>query len=197
MIKKRRGSRRGRRGGGGGRRPFQRFAPKGPVARINEHISAKEVRVIGTDDEALGVMPIEKARELAQEKELDLIEVAPNAVPPVAKIMSYDKFRYQKEKEDKKMRDLRRKSETEMKSIRISARAAKNDLDFKAKKVNTFLEEGGRVEIQIMLRGREKGNRDWARLKVDNFLQSIETPFKIVSPLKFGGRGATMHIIKE
>ena len=133
----------------------------------------------------------------AREQGLDLIEVASQAQPPVARIMSYDKFRYQKEKEDKKKRDLQRKSADEMKSIRISARAAKNDMEFKARKVEEFLQEGSRVEVQLFLRGREKGNRTWAEGKVNEFLQILAVPYKIVAPLKFGGRGAQLQIAPE
>ncbi|MBI1960717.1 MAG: translation initiation factor IF-3 [Candidatus Liptonbacteria bacterium] len=181
---------RGRWRGGG-------FTPKAPVANINEHIAAPEVRVIDTDGSNLGVMPTEKGVAIAKEKGLDLIEIAPQAKPPVARVMSYDKFRYQKEKEEKKKRELERKAETEMRAIRISARAAKNDLEIKAGKVREFLAERSRVEIQLMLRGREKGNKDWARQKVNEFLQSLGVPYKIVTPLTFGGRGGSLQIAPE
>ena len=143
----------------------------------------------------LGVMPLGAALKLAEEKGLDLIEIAPNGKPPVAKIISFDKFRYQKEKELKKQRAGQKVSE--LKHIRISARAAQNDLGIKAKKVEEFLEDGHKVEINLFLRGREKYNRNWAKQKLDEFLKIIPVEHKVITDAKFGGRGLTMQIVKK
>jgi len=143
----------------------------------------------------LGVLSKEEALKLAQEKGLDLIEIAPTAKPPVAKIMSFDKFRYQKEKEFKKQR-LAVKTD-EFKQIRISVKAAQNDLLIKAKKVNEFLEGGSKVEIMMVLRGREKGNKSWARKKLDEFLKIIDPAHKVIMQPKDTGRGLVMQINKS
>jgi len=132
---------------------------------------------------------------LAKDKGLDLIEIAATAKPPVAKIISFDKFRYQKEKELRKQRATQKISE--LKQIRISARAAKNDLEIKAKKIGEFLDKGHKVEITLWLRGREKYNRDWARYKLEEFLKIITAEYKITFPPKFGGRGLMMQITKK
>jgi translation initiation factor IF-3 len=153
------------------------------------------LRVIGETGEALGIMPREAALKLAEEKGLDLIEIAPTAKPPVAKVISFDKFRYQKEKEYKKQKASQKISE--FKQIRISVRAAKNDLEIRAKKINEFLEEGHKVEIMISLKGREKGNKDWARAKLDEFLKMITMEYKITLEPRFGGRGIVVQLMKK
>lgn len=143
----------------------------------------------------LGVMPREAALKLAQERGLDLIEIAPAAQPPVAKIINFDKFRYQKEKEIKKQKLAQKISE--LKQVRISSRAAKNDLEIKAKKVIEFLNEGHKVEILLQLKGREKYNKDWARYKLEEFLKMISVEYKITMEPRFGGQGLVMQIIKR
>jgi len=130
--------------------------------------------------------------KLAQESGLDLIEFAPNAKPPVAKVISFDKFRYQKEKELKKQR-AGQKSQT-LKHVRISVRAAMNDLQVKVRKTDELLEKGHAVEIQLILRGREKGNKDRAREKLKEFLTYINPQHKVISAIKFGGRGPATTI---
>ncbi len=132
---------------------------------------------------------------MAREKELDLIEIAPAAKPPVAKIISYDKFRYQKEKELKKAKSGQKTSE--LKQIRIGARAAKNDLEIRAKKIEEFFKEGNKVEIILILKGREKYMKDWARQKLNEFLSIISAEYKITMEPKFSGKGITTQIIKK
>ncbi len=141
----------------------------------------------------LGTMPREAALKLAEEKGLDLIEIAPTAQPPVAKIISFDKFRYQKEKELKKQRASQKIQE--LKQIRISPRAAKNDLEIKIRKIEEFFEEGHKIEIMLRLKGREKYNRDWARYKLEEFLKMITAEYKIEMEPKFIGNGLIMRIM--
>lgn len=153
------------------------------------------MRVIDENGENIGVMPLDAALKLAIEKGLDLIEIAPTAKPPVAKIISYDKFRYQKEKELKKQKASQKASE--LKQVQISARAAKNDLETKAKKLIEFLNEGHKAEILLVLRGREKYNREWAKQKLNEFLQIINIEYKITMEPKFAGKGLIMQIAKK
>ena len=147
------------------------------------------------DGTALGVMPKARALELAKEQGVDLIEIAANAKPPVAKLISFDKYRYQKEKEVKKER-LSQKT-AGLKQIQISARAAQNDLLIKVRQLEKFLSEGHQVEIQLRLRGREKYNKPWAYQKLDEFLKMITIEYKLLSTPKFGGRGLGVHITKK
>lgn len=145
--------------------------------------------------ENLGIMPLEAALKLAQEKELDLIEIAPAVKPPVAKIISYDKFRYQKEKELKKAKSGQKTSE--LKQIRIGARAAKNDMEIRARKIEEFLKEGNKVGIILILKGREKYMKDWAFQKLKEFMAMIKTEYKIAMEPKFSGKGLMMQITKK
>ncbi len=140
----------------------------------------------------LGVLPREKALEIARERGLDLIEIAALAQPPVARIMSFDKFRYLKAKEFKKQR--RAEKGPELKQIRISARAAKNDLEIKARKLNEFLDEGHKVEIMMVLRGRHKSMQDWAKQRMKEFLTIIGPNHKVIVEPKPGGKGLIMQV---
>lgn len=163
--------------------------------RINNQIQAPEVRVIGETGENLGVFSRDEAIAMAREKGLDLIEITAGAKPPVARIMSFDKFRYQKEKEEKKQR-LAQKNR-DLKGIRITARAAENDLQVKMKKLCEFLEEGYKVEIMLALRGREKANKDWALQKIKNFIAGIPVPYQVTVEPKQGGRGFIAQVVKK
>jgi translation initiation factor IF-3 len=163
--------------------------------RINDQITAPELRVIDEAGKNIGVLARNEALRIAQEKNMDLIEIAPTAKPPVARIMNFDKFRYQKEKELKKQR-ASQKAQV-MKQIRISGRAALNDLKIKAAKIDEFLAEGHPVEIQLVLRGREKAHKEWARAKLEEFLKIINPDHKIISQIKSGGNGLIVAIAKK
>jgi translation initiation factor IF-3 len=143
-------------------------------------------------------MPREKALALARPSEgLDLIEIASSATPPVARIMSYDKFRYEEAKREKKER-LAQKGGG-LKQVQISARAAQHDLEIKLKQLEEFLGEGHQVDINVRLRGREKGMKDWAREKLEGFLKMIppEVEYKRLSEPRFGGYGLSIQIVKK
>lgn len=135
-------------------------------------------------------MSLQEALSKAYALNLDLIEIVPGAQPPVCRIMSFDKYRYQKEKEFKKQRV----KVLNMKEVQVSGRAAKNDMITKIKKLEGFLAKGHRVQITLTLRGREKANRPWAEQKLREFLGMITVPHKIVQTVKPGGRGLVVHI---
>ncbi len=163
--------------------------------KINEKITALELRVIDEAGTNIGVLGLQEALQLAKEKGLDLIEIVPNAKPPVAKIMSFDKFRYQEKKKLKKQQAGQKTQE--FKQVRISARAAEHDLQIKAEKINEFLQEGHIVEIQLFLRGREKANKDWAKQKLYDFLKIITPDHKVLLEPKYGGRGFNAQVAKK
>ena len=163
--------------------------------RINSQITAPELRIIDEKEGNLGIMPLEAALKLAQEKELDLIEIVPTGKPPIAKIISFDKFRYQKEKELKKQKAAQKISE--MKQIQISARAAKNDLETQIRKLEKFLEDEHKIQIILVLKGREKYNRQWAFQKLDEFLKMISIEYNTTMEPRFAGRGLLMQIAKK
>ena len=165
------------------------------MIRINEKITAPELRVVDETGEFIGVLPLADALAKAKEKGLDLIEIAPTAKPPVAKIMSYDKYRYQ---EEKKLKKQRAQQKTQgLKMVRITAKAAAHDLQVKLALVNKFLNEGNIVEIQLVLRGREKANKEWARQKMLGFMKTIGVEHKILLEPKYGMRGFNAQVIKK
>ena len=165
-------------------------------ARINYQITAAELRVIDPEGKNLGVLALSEALSLARDKfGLDLIEISPTAKPPVARIMSFDKYRYEAEKARKKERQLQKASG--MKQVQISARAAHNDFLIKARQTDEFLNADHQIEINFRLRGREKKNRAWADERLKEFLGLIQVEYKVSSPPRFGGRGMSMQILKK
>ncbi|MDO8555437.1 MAG: translation initiation factor IF-3 [bacterium] len=162
--------------------------------RINNQILAKEVRVIDDEGGSPGVFEISKALEMAKEKGLDLIEISPNAVPPVAKIMDYGKFLY---KEKRKARGTVLAGQVmELKGIRIHLGTSAHDLMLKAKKIGEFLNEGHRMRIELFLKGREKGlDRGFLAERLKRILNLIPENYKIAEDIKPTPRG--MYIIIE
>lgn len=167
-----------------------------PKPRINNQITAPELRVIDEKGENLGVLSREKALALVRSAEgIDLIEISPNAKPPVARLMSYDKFRYEEDKREKKERQAQKS--VGMKHVQITARAAQNDLLIKVHAVEKFFAQGHPVEINLRLRGREKANRDWAMEKLNQFLKMIPVEYKQLTQARFSGNGPGIQIAKK
>jgi translation initiation factor IF-3 len=159
--------------------------------RINNQIVAEQLRVISESGANLGVMSRAEAFRKAQELNLDIIEISPQANPPVARIMSFDKYRYQEEKKRKKQQAAQKNQG--LKQVQIGARTALNDLSLKAKKANEFMAAGHPLNIVLVLRGREKGNQEWAHKKLGEFL-SLLNPHRIIAPAKFMGRGIQVQV---
>jgi len=145
----------------GGRGPRPQTPPD--THRINDFISAKEVRVIAPDGEQLGVLPINTALEKARELELDLVEVSPQAKPPVCKILDYGKFKYKEQKKEAEARKNR--SETSLKELRLRYRTDVGDLEVKLKQAREFLAEGDKVKFVMRFKGREAMYIDLGREK--------------------------------
>jgi len=136
-----------------------------------------------------------EALSLAVDKGLDLIEITASATPPIVKIDSYDKFRYQKEKEFKKQQQAKTQTK-DLKQVRIGLQSARNDLLIRTRQIEEFLSDGHKVEIFMKLRGREKANKDYAAKKLEEFLALVGENFKITSPIKYGGAGLNVQIDK-
>ena len=151
--------------------------------------------MLGEDGKNLGTFPIEEALKMAMEKGIDLIEVSPKAKPPVTKIISFDKFRYQKTKELKKEQNEQKTKE--LKHVRITPRMGEHDLEVKLKQAHSFLEKGHRVEINLFLKGREKAHQAWGLKKLDEFIKKVETPIQKSGPPKFMGRGFAIQIFSK
>ncbi len=149
--------------------------------------------MIGANAENLGIMTREKALALVKLGEgLDLIEISPNAKPPVARLMNFDKFRYMQGKADKKAR-LAQKT-AGVKQVQISVRAAKNDFLIKAKQMDKFLQEGHNIDVMMRLRGAEKYNKQRALQKMEEFIKMTTVEHKRLGEPKFGGRGMMMPV---
>ncbi len=145
--------------------------------RYNERIRVPEVRVIDDEGNALGIMPTKDALALARERELDLVEVSPKAKPPVCKLLDYGAFKYQKEKELKQQKVHAKK--VEVKGIRLSVKIGSGDLEMRKKQALKFLEDGQKLKIEIILRGREKAHGNIAIEKIKEFIDSIAEHYEI------------------
>ena len=166
--------------------------------KINNQIISPELRVADTTGQQIGIMSRDEALKLAREKGLDLIEVAPMAKPPVARIMDYGKYIYREEKEERKQKAKQRKDAS--KTIRINLNTGVNDLKIKAEKTEAFLKEGLKVQVELVLRGRAKYQKtftDLGKQKIEDFLKLIKTPIKIISELKKQLKGFNITIIKQ
>lgn len=150
------------------------------------------MRVITEAGDMLGIMPTIEAISKARELGLDLIEVSPRAVPPVAKLLSFDKFRYQQEKAQAAQRKKQKK--VEVKGIRVSVRIGAHDLAFKAALADKFLSQGNKVKIEMLLRGREKANLDFAVEVIKKFLAAIKFAYTIEQEAKKLGSFITVII---
>ena len=165
------------------------------TTRINKQIRAAEVRVIGPEGENIGVISLSEALTKAEEYGLDLIEISPNAIPPVAKIMEYGKFHYEQEK---KRREIKAKSHTtETKNVQVKIGTGDNDMALKAKKAAEWLAEGHRVKVDLFLWGRYK-YMEFAFLKerLERFLKLIPQDFKIGEPIAKSPKGLSTVLEK-
>lgn len=164
--------------------------------RINNQIRASELRVIDSNNQNLGVLSVKEALELAHEKGLDLIEISPAAVPPVAKIMEYGKYQYEASKKLKKAKAGARATET--KSIQIKIGTGDHDLELKAKTASKWLKEGHRIKIELYLSGRAKFmDEKFLKERLDRVLHLITEDYKISEPYKRGPKGLFITIEKN
>jgi len=154
--------------------------------RVNEKIRAKEVRLIGPDGKQIGIVPLSEALRIAEDYGLDLVEVAPNANPPVCKIMDFGEFLYQ---EAKKAKEAKKKQATvEVKEIKLSPKTDKHDLEVKIKHILRFLEEKNKVRIRVIFKGREIAHPELADRVFSAIFQAIEGKGVVESPPKLEGR---------
>ncbi|MES2014574.1 MAG: translation initiation factor IF-3 [Patescibacteria group bacterium] len=163
--------------------------------RINAQIRAPELRVIGPNGENVGVITLAEAMAAAKEAELDLIEVSPNATPPVAKIMDYGKFQYEQQKKD---REIRAKSHiTETKAVQVEVGTGENDLLRKARQAAGWLKEGHRVRVELFLKGRYKYmDQNFLKERLKRFVLLVPEEYRIAEDIQKGPKGFTMVIEK-
>lgn len=158
--------------------------------RVNERIRIKEVRVISQDGTQLGILPIEQALHTAYEQHLDLVEVAPEARPPVCRIMDYGKYRYE---QAKKAREAKKKQTViELKEIKLRPKTEEHDFQFKARHAERFLKEGNKAKVTMMFRGREVIRMDRGRAVLDRFVEALKDVAVVEQAPKVEGRNMTM-----
>ena len=165
---------------------------KGSEFAINEQIRDKEVRVIGDHGEMLGVMNILDARKAAEDAELDLVKVSPNAQPPVCKIIDYGKFRYEQARKDKEAK--KKQKNVEIKEIRLSPNIDTADLETKAAAARKFITRGDRVKVTLRFRGREMAHPELGNATIKRFADACADVGVIDKLPKMEGRSLIMFI---
>ena len=162
---------------------------------INEQIRDREIRLIGEDGQQLGIMSSREAMKIAREAELDLVKIAPQAKPPVCKIIDYGKYRYElarKEKEAKKKQKL-----IEIKEVRLSPNIDSNDLNTKIASARKFIEKGNKVKVTLRFRGREMAHVQSSRHILDEFAKALEDIALVDKPAKMEGRSMAMFLTEK
>jgi len=160
--------------------------------RVNERIRIREVRLIDEEGQQLGIVPTFQALQTARERGLDLVEVAPNAMPPVCRIMDWGKERYE---QSRKERESRRNSKAiTIKEIRLRPKTDDHDLDTKTRKAKEFLQEGDKVKLTVLFRGREMAHPDIGRGLLDQLAEQLRPHGSVESPPRMEGRTMTMFM---
>ncbi|WP_256439017.1 MULTISPECIES: translation initiation factor IF-3 [unclassified Leptotrichia] len=151
---------------------FIKGTNKSNEPRMNERIRAREIRVIGDDGEQFGILSVNEAIALAAEKNLDLVEISPNATPPVCKIMDYGKYKYEKTKKDKE--NKKKQKNVVVKELRIKPHIDEHDKETKISQIKKFIEKEHKVKVSLRLTGRERLHADSAIKILDEFASHFE-----------------------
>ena len=159
---------------------------------INEEIRDKEVRLIGPDGEQLGIMPLASAQNMAMEKNLDLVKIAPQATPPVCKIMDYGKYKFEQAKREKEAR--KNQKVIEIKEVRLSLNIDTNDFNTKANRAIKFLESGDKVKVSLRFRGREMAHPELGTNIMKRFIDAVAAAGSVEKLPKMEGRSMIMFI---
>lgn len=166
-----------------------------PRVRVNEDIRVPQIRVVGPDGEMIGIMSPYEALKIAQSKEMDLVEIAPQAQPPVCKIIDFGKFRYEQQKRDK----LQKKAQhhQQLKEIRFNPDTGLHDVEFKTRHAREFLLEGDKVKASVTFRGREIVHRDLGIVLLNGFIASLDDISKVDQPLRFEGSNCVVILAPD
>lgn len=160
--------------------------------QINEQIRDKEIRVVDTDGSQLGIMPAKQALELAEQKGLDLVKIAPQAKPPVCKIIDYGKFRFEQSKREKEQRKNQRV--VDIKEVRLSLNIDTHDFETKKNHAVRFISEGNKVKASIRFRGREMGHPELGEEIMQRFADAMSEVANVEKPAKLEGRTMLMFL---
>ena len=162
---------------------------------INGQIKAKEVQLISDNGEKLGMLPIARALEIAEEKKLDLVLVSPNAQVPVCKIMNYGKYKFEQAKKEKEAKKNQKIQET--KELRITPNIEEHDFGFKAKNAKKFIEDGNKVKITVRFRGRELNNVKMGENVLNDFAKELEDVAVVEKAPKLEGKNMFIILAKK
>ena len=158
--------------------------------QINEEIRDKELRVIDSDGTQMGIMSRSEAMDLAAERKLDLVNIAPKAKPPVCKILDYGKYRYELQKKEKEAK--KKQKTTQVKEVRLSTFIEEHDIEVKAKNASTFLKSGDKVKVSLRFRGRERDYTSKGMDVMKRFAQVVEEVGDVEKKPSFEGRSLIM-----
>ena len=159
---------------------------------INEEIRDREVRVVDQNGEQQGVMPIRQALDLADEQQLDLVKIAPQAKPPVCKLMDYGKYRFEQSKREREIR--KNQKVIEVKEVRLSATIEDHDVDVRVKNAIKFLQDGNKVKVTIRFRGRQITHSEIGREQMRNFAERIKEYGTVDKAPQIEGRNMSMFV---
>ncbi len=154
--------------------------------RVNNQIRAKEIRLIDNEGKMLGIVSVPEALRMAELRELDLVEISPNANPPVCKIMDFAKFVYEQQKREKVQK--KQQSSQQLKELRFTARTASHDFNFKVRHAREFLTEGNKVKATVMFRGREIVHQSVGEELLNKLIEEVQDIAKLDSPPKLEGK---------
>jgi len=169
--------------------------PQQPEHRFNDRIRAREVRLIGSDGSQLGIKALPEALSLARQQDLDLVEVAPMATPPVCRIMDYGKFRYE---ESQKAKESRKKTvHVSIKEVKFRPKIGKGDFDTKVRHARDFLNDGHKVKVTLQFRGREMAHPELGSKILDAVLEQLDGLGKLETQARLEGRNMTMVLAPE
>jgi translation initiation factor IF-3 len=157
---------------------------------VNEKIRALQVRVIGSDGSQLGILPIKQALEIAREEGLDLVEVAPNAEPPVCKVMDYGKYKYQQSKRSQEAK--KKPTVIQVKEVKLRPKTDEHDVQVKLSHIRRFLAQKDKAKVTVLFRGREIAYIDRGRMVLDRILQELQDEVVVELPPKMEGRNLVM-----
>lgn len=157
---------------------------------VNRDIRAPEVRVIDPEGKQLGILAVKEAIRIAEERGLDLVEVAPNSQPPVCRIMNYGKYKYQQSKRTQEAR--KHQTVIQIKEVKVRPRTEEHDFQFKLRHVKRFLDEGNKVKISILFRGREIAHPEFGKEMLNRFVEGVKDVMVIEQSPRLEGRNMVM-----
>ncbi|WP_293445081.1 translation initiation factor IF-3 [Persephonella sp.] len=165
--------------------------------RVNKQIRAKEVRLIDENGQNLGILPIEEALRIAEDRNLDLVEVSPNANPPVCKIMDYGKYKFEQKKKEKEAKKKQKAKMQNVKEIKFRIKIEDHDYQTKVRHIREFIEEGDKVKVWIWFRGRENIHPELGEKLANRIIQDLSDIAKVEKPPKKEGRNMLFTLVPK